>query len=60
MTTEWSSYRGVPLQGHLYVADQQKKNNFSKSSQMNFYGNGDGTGKRLSRMADAMENPRSL
>ena len=26
MTTKWSSYRDAPLQGHLYVADQQKKN----------------------------------
>ena len=25
MTTKWSSYRGVPMQGHLYVADQQEK-----------------------------------
>ena len=25
MTTKWSSYRGVPSQGHLYVADQQQQ-----------------------------------
>ena len=25
MTTKWLSYQGVPLQGHLHVADQQQK-----------------------------------
>ena len=25
MTTKWSSYRGVPLKGHLHVAEQQTK-----------------------------------
>ena len=25
MTKKWLSYRGVPLQGHLHVANQQKK-----------------------------------
>ena len=27
MTTKWSSYRGVPLLGHLHVADQQQQKN---------------------------------
>ena len=33
MTTKWSSYRGVPLLGHLHVADQQQKKKSSDWSQ---------------------------
>ena len=36
MTKKWSSYRDVPLLGHLYVADQQKKKKKKKQSGMKF------------------------